>query len=219
MTANSGANGRLDAFVDAAFAFAVTLIVVGGAGVPGSYRELEAALTATPAYAIGFALVAMFWHAHVRWRRFGGGEGNLPVLLSLLLVFLVLIYVYPLRVMALSMVAWLSEGPELRTTAAERGNLFALYGLGFAAMAATVAGLFATLPRKILPAETKAAVTGEIVIWSILAVSGLVSVTLALFPPTRLLAPWTYALLPIAIGLYVWRTDWTGEQAENEEEA
>jgi len=74
MTEISGGHGRLDAFVDAAFAFAVTLIVIGGAGVPRSYAELEAALTGGPAYAIGFALVAMFWHAHLRWRRLGGGE-------------------------------------------------------------------------------------------------------------------------------------------------
>lgn len=154
----------------------------------------------------------MFWHAHLRWRGYGGGSGLVPVLLSLLLVFLVLVYVYPLRLMALAMIAWLGGGVELRTSAEERGQLFALYGLGFAAMAATVAALFRTsLKRPLLPAA-RAGVTGEIAIWSMLAVSGLVSALLASFAPTRFVSPWVYSLLPVAIGLYVWRKGWTGEK-------
>lgn len=45
----------------------------------------------------------------------------------------------------------------------------------------------------------------ELGIWLILAGSGLASALLAQFGPTVLVAPWTYALPPIAIGLFNWR--------------
>ena len=88
---------RLDAFTDAAFAFAVTLLVIGGSEPPTSVAMLRAAMAEVPAFAIGFAIIAMFWFAHVRWRHYRGEGGWLSMLLSVLLIFLVLIYVQPLR--------------------------------------------------------------------------------------------------------------------------
>ena len=61
---------RLDNFTDAAFAFAVTLLVIGGSEAPTSLAMLARAVAEVPAFAIGFAIIAMFWFAHVRWRRF-----------------------------------------------------------------------------------------------------------------------------------------------------
>src|SRR5690349_3614405 len=102
---------RLDAFVDAAFAFAVTLLVIGGGEPPGAYAELAAVMQRIPAFAVGFVLLGMFWHAHVRWRRLCGNGSFVAVLLSFALVFLVLVYVYPLRMMADSMVAYAARQP------------------------------------------------------------------------------------------------------------
>ena len=59
-----------------------------------------------PAFAFGFAIIAMFWFAHVRWRRLRGDGDWLSTLLTLLLVFLVLIYVQPLRGMAAAVGLW-----------------------------------------------------------------------------------------------------------------
>ena len=140
--------GRLDAFVDAAFAFAVTLLVIGGGDVPSSYTGLEQAVRNAPAFAIGFAFIAMFWHGHVRWRGYGTRAGGLPVLISLFLVFLVLVYVYPLRLMAISMVEFVSRDIRTVRTAGEAANLFTLYGIGFMAMRGTMAALFATTSRR-----------------------------------------------------------------------
>ena len=59
---------RLQAFVDAAFAFAVTLLVIAtGESIPRDSADLVAALKRVPAFAAGFALIAMFWYAHVQW--------------------------------------------------------------------------------------------------------------------------------------------------------
>jgi uncharacterized membrane protein len=191
---------RLDALIDAAFAFAVTLLVIGGGAVPTSYDELERAMRNAPAFAIGFAFVAMFWHGHVRWRAYRSRKGTVPVLLSLALIFLVLVYVYPLRLMSISLVEFVTRDIRTIRSAAEAANLFTLYGLGFMAMAGAMAALFATSLSEQTDLEGRRGVVGETVIWLILAASGALSALIAQFSPG--LAPWTYSLLPIATGLF-----------------
>jgi hypothetical protein len=202
---------RLDAFVDAAFAFAVTLLVVGVGSVPQSLAELKAALVNVPVFAVSFAMLAMFWAGHVRWRRLAGERGGLAVLLSLTLVFLVLVYVYPLRLMSLSVVQFFLGGGAGLLRLDDMASLFTLYGLGFVAMSAMMAALWVMALRMATecPAH-RASAFGEVVIWPMLAGAGLLSVMLAQFRDTAPLSPWPYALLPVAIGLFTWRHDWTG---------
>ena len=88
---------RLEAFVDAAFAFAVTLLVISIDAIPDSREALVVALKAVPSFAACFAMIAMFWAAHARWSRRYGFDDAASTTLSLLLVFVVLVYVYPLR--------------------------------------------------------------------------------------------------------------------------
>jgi uncharacterized membrane protein len=199
---------RLDAFVDAAFAFAVTLLVIGGGEPPRQFAELEAVMWRIPAFAVGFALIGMFWHAHVRWRRLCGNDGVPAVLLSFALVFLVLVYVYPLRMMADSMVGYFA-GRAGALGYVDLPGLFTLYGLGFAGMSALVAVLFYSgLRRSELAPADRPVVRGEIGIWLILAGSGVLSVLLAQFDATVPFAPWVYSLLPVAIGVFAWRHRW-----------
>ena len=201
---------RLDAFVDAAFAFAVTLLVIGGGEPPRLYAELQAVMQRVPAFIVGFALIGMFWHAHVRWRRLCGDAGVAGVLLSFALVFLVLVYVYPLRMMADSMVNYFggrAGGGSL--SFAELPGLFTMYGLGFACMAGLVAALFFSGLRSAQVADaSRPIVRGELGVWLILAGSGLLSVLMSQFDATVRFAPWVYALLPVAIGLFAWRHQW-----------
>jgi hypothetical protein len=199
---------RLDAFVDAAFAFAVTLLVIGGGEPPQAYAELQAVMWRIPAFVVGFALIGMFWHAHVRWRRTCHDAGVAGVLLSFALVFLVLVYVYPLRMMADSMVAYFAGRPG-GMSRADLPGLFTLYGLGFAGMSGLVAALFATGLKQAEPGKLPV-VRGELGVWLILTSSGVLSVFLAQFDATVPFAPWVYALLPVAVGVYNWRHDWHG---------
>lgn len=60
--------GRSDVFVDGAFAFILTLLLIGGESVPGSTGKLLA-LGGIPAFAACFFQIVFFWHGHVRWRR------------------------------------------------------------------------------------------------------------------------------------------------------
>lgn len=101
---------RLEAFVDAAFAFAVTLLVISFDAIPSNAEELIAAFKAIPAFAASFAMVAMFWYAHNVWSRRYGLDDGISIWLSLLLVFLVLVYVFPLRLVFASGFSWISGG-------------------------------------------------------------------------------------------------------------
>jgi hypothetical protein len=203
---------RLDNFTDAAFAFALTLLVIGGSAAPTSYAMLAAAVADVPAFAIGFAIIAMFWISHVRWRAFRGDGDWISVLLTILLVFLVLIYVQPLRAMARSFSTFLGgSGTPFKGSV---GDLFLIYGAGFVAMAATTATLFFEARRNpALDAGNRGVARGEGCIWLILAGTGLVSIALASAEATEDIAPLAYATLPITIGLFTWRYDWEGKKA------
>lgn len=198
---------RLDNFTDAAFAFAVTLLVIGGSEAPTTAAMLNAAMAEVPAFAIGFAVIAMFWTAHVRWRGFRGDGDWRSILLSILLVFLVLIYVQPLRAMARSLSTYL--GGAGTPFSGHVVDLFLVYGAGFVAMAATMAALFVDAQRNPgLDVRTRRAVKGEVWIWLILIGTGLVSIAMTRFGGVARFAPMVYATLPLSIGLFVWR--WFG---------
>jgi uncharacterized membrane protein len=204
--------GRLDNFTDAAFAFAVSLLVIGGAGAPADINALLSALGDIPAFAFGFAIVVMFWFAHVRWRRLRGEGDWRSLCLTLLLVFLVLIYIQPLRAMAAATAIFFTgQGGGFRGNVA---SLFAVYGTGFVLMTLTLAALFADARRNPdLDPASRAEAKGEVGIWLILAATGIVSVLLSL---TRFgaFAAFAYSTLPVTIGLFVRRHDWTGRAAQ-----
>ena len=68
---------RVEAFVDGAFAFALTLLAISGDHIPTSIDELIVALKGLPAYAASFALVVKVWSSHVQWSRtFGLDDGT-----------------------------------------------------------------------------------------------------------------------------------------------
>jgi len=195
---------RLDNFTDAAFAFAVTLLVIGGSDPPSDYAMLSAAVAEVPAFAIGFAIITMFWFGHVRWRGYRGQGDALSVFLTVLLVFLVLIYVQPLRAMARSFSSFL--GGSGTPFVGDTGDLFFIYGLGFVAMAATMTALFReALRNPELSRLDRYALHGEIVIWLILVTTGVISLVLASFDATGDFAPLIYATLGFSIPLFTWR--------------
>jgi uncharacterized membrane protein len=207
----AGVTDRLDGFTDAAFAFALTLLVIGRSGVPENFEDLAAAMAEVPAFAIGFAIIGMFWFTHVRWRRYRGEGDWLSVLLTFALIFLVLIYVRPLQAVALSLSAVLgAPGLSFR---GDVGALFTIYGAGFAAMSAVVMGLFAEARRNPeLGAGERRQLRGEILTWAILTATGLLSMLLSLSEATERLSPWPYATLPLTIGLFAALYDWDGRK-------
>jgi uncharacterized membrane protein len=83
---------RLEAFSDAVFAFALTLLVVS-LEVPKTFGELMATMRGFVAFGVCFALLAMIWnHHYVYSRRFGLQDG-LVRFLTCAMLFVVLLYV------------------------------------------------------------------------------------------------------------------------------
>jgi uncharacterized membrane protein len=203
---------RLDNFTDAAFAFAVTLMVIGGAGTPTDFGQLARALGDIPAFAFGFALITLFWFAHVSWRALRGEGDGLSTLLTLILVFLVLIYVQPLRAMTAALsIYFTGSGGGF---GGSLGGLFAVYGVGFTAMALTVSALFHDALRNPgLDAAGRASAKGQRGIWLIQASTGIVSIIVSA-TPLRAFAGWVYASLGITVPLFAARYDWTGTKGK-----
>lgn len=134
---------RLEAFSDAVFGFALTLLVVA-LEVPDSFEDLTAAMRGFVAFAASFAVLYWIWYEHQRFfRRHPIADGR-TILLNALLLFVVLFYVYPLKFMFtfLSALFFGMGGDGMRVTLSESRTLMVIYGLGFAAVFAIFALMY-----------------------------------------------------------------------------
>jgi uncharacterized membrane protein len=87
---------RLEAFCDVVFGFAITLLVVS-LEVPHTYAELMVDMRGFLPFAACFAQLALIWRTHYKFSRRYGLEDPYTVFLNVVLLFLVLFYVYPLK--------------------------------------------------------------------------------------------------------------------------
>lgn len=183
---------RLETFVDAAFAFAVTLLVISSSGIPTSAAELTRALAGVPAFAASFLLVALIWRAHEVWsRRYGLCDGRRGYQLSLLLVFFVLVFVYPLKMLFASLFAWMTRGmlPSAFVIRSweDLRLVFAVYGAAYATLSWTLAALYGEAWRRRdeleLGAIERATTRGALLSWRVHAATAGVSALLALVMP------------------------------------
>ncbi|HEY8009674.1 MAG TPA: TMEM175 family protein [Rudaea sp.] len=138
---------RLEGFVDAAFAFAVTLVVISFGHMPQSVSEMLQALRGLPTFAACFALIARIWLSHRNWSRHYDIDDTTTTVLSLILVFFVLVYVYPLRLLFALMFAsvsngWLVDQPVDLHSYFELRAAFVVFGLGYAAIWIVLALLY-----------------------------------------------------------------------------
>jgi hypothetical protein len=123
---------RLEAFSDAVFAFALTLLVVS-LDVPTSYDELVRLMAGFVPFAASFALLVWIWYEHNVFFRKYGLQDPWTVFLNGALLFVVLFYVYPLKFLftaAFSFFVPLLD-LRLRITPPQLARIFAIYGLGF----------------------------------------------------------------------------------------
>lgn len=87
---------RLEAFSDAVFAFAITLLVVS-LEAPKNIHELTDMMRKSGPFAFTFVMVIWIWWQHNQFFRRYGLQDAWTATLNAVLLFVVLVYVYPLR--------------------------------------------------------------------------------------------------------------------------
>lgn len=218
-SAAPAASARIEAFSDAVFAFAATLLVVS-LEVPGTVVELERVLLGFVPFTLSFGALVLLWSVHrAFFRRFPLGDRT-TVALNSCLLFVVLFYVYPLKFLAQG-IATMFFGSTVGgggriDSFTELAKLFAWYGAGFAALFLLVAALYRHGARRAPalglgePARREALFLARH--YAIFVGVGLLSVLLAVTGlGVRIALPgWIYGLLGPLCGLH---GAWSGRRA------
>ncbi len=206
---------RTETFTDAAFAFALTLLVVSIDSVPSSYEELWIAIQGIPAFGLSCALLFLFWYGHWNWSRRYGLEDFPSIVLSFVLVFVMLCYVYPMKYVTSIFVAWITDrklevGASINSID-ELYGIFTMYSIGFVALSLVVLLLYlhawAVRDSLELNAVERHQTRTDIGSWIILSSVGVLAILMGVFAPRHpMTVPgWAYMLLAIlmpAWGIY-----------------
>jgi uncharacterized membrane protein len=194
---------RLEAFSDTVFAFALTLLVVG-LEVPRDYEKLMALMMGFPAFACCFALLVWIWSEHNTFFRRFGMQDAYTVVLNAILLFVVLLYVYPLKFMFDSLFSGVllkrADAPEPMQPY-QLANASAIYAVGFMCVFIVFALLYrhayrcrSALELSALEAfDAKSAIGHHLVSTTV----GLISLLIAAVGPLRFspIAPTAFCLM------------------------
>ena len=201
---------RLETFIDAAFAFAITMLVIAANQVPDDIVSLLAAFRNVPTFICSIAVLGIFWRGHWLWSRRYGLEDGVSILISWVLIVTILIFVYPLKAIFGAMWYFLSSGQigqpfSLHTTETQARTIFAVYALGLIAIAAEVLLLnfrawHLRAPLR-LNVREQLMTRGELTGWSIPVSVGIVSLILSFVLPIEQIAwcGWVYFLMAILV--------------------
>lgn len=132
---------RLEGLTDAMFGFAVTLLIVS-LEPPTSFDQLFNLILSFPAFALTFLLMMFIWFWHYRFFRQFGLNNNRIIIANAVLMFVVLLFVFPLKFIATIVIDYVVLegwfGFDMPNTLA-MGNgqypvLHSIYAAGFAAV-------------------------------------------------------------------------------------
>src|SRR5438034_1757505 len=133
---------RLETFIDAAFAFAITMLVIAAQQIPDDIETLLTAFKNVPVFVASIIVLGIFWRGHWLWSRRYGLEDGISIFISWAMIATILIYMYPLKAIFSSMWFLLSNGrlghafgPHADSQARA---LFAIFALGLTAIALEV---------------------------------------------------------------------------------
>lgn len=145
---------RIETFSDTAFALAITLLVLSSS-VPETFTELKESMQSILPFGICISLIAVIWYQHYVFFIRYGLQNARTVILNIILLFLILVYVYPLKFLARFLVAYYSTlfTGEWEVLQSAFGDLFieagsnlnylmVMYGLGVACIFFTLAALY-----------------------------------------------------------------------------
>jgi uncharacterized membrane protein len=126
---------RLETFSDAVFAFALTLLILS-VEVPKTFTELLELMKGALSFAASFSILFMIWYNQNTFFRRYGLQDQKTVFLNGALLFVSLIYVYPLKflsVLTLRGDAYGVGGPKTYMIKdSQTSLLMVIYGTGYA---------------------------------------------------------------------------------------
>src|SRR5467141_1446552 len=204
---------RLETFIDTAFAFAISMLVIAAQQIPDNIQTLLAAIKNVPTFICSIAVLGIFWRGHWLWSRRYGLEDSVSILISWGMIVTILIFIYPLKAIFGAMWYFLSNSQvgqpsSLHTTEAQARTIFAIYALGLIAISAEILllNLRAWQLREPLRlnARERFMTRGELSGWSIPVGVGLVSLILALTLPAEQIqwSGWVYFLMAIILRVH-----------------
>jgi uncharacterized membrane protein len=204
---------RLETFIDAAFAFAISMLVIAAQQIPDNIQALLAAFKNVPTFICSIAVLGIFWRGHWLWSRRYGLEDGVSILISWGMIVTILIFIYPLKAIFGAMWFLISNGQvghqfSLHTTESEARTIFAIYALGVIAISAEVWLLYLRAwqlrePLR-LNAREQLVTRGELTGWSIPVSVGIVSLVFALTLPAEQIqwSGWVYLSMIILVPLH-----------------
>ena len=202
---------RLETFIDAAFAFAITMLVIAGNQIPDDIETLLGAFKNVPAFVASVVVLGIFWRGHWLWSRRYGLEDGTSIFISWAMIVTMLIYIYPLKAIFSAMWFLISGGRVGHTLGAHSGSqvraLFTLFALGFVAIVLEMVllNLRAWQLREPLRlnARERAMTFHELTGWSIPVAVGIVSLGLAVSLPRDHIewSGWIYFSMAILVPL------------------
>jgi len=126
---------RIEGFSDAVFALAATLMVVS-LDTPENFMLLEDKLIGLVGFGISFAALVLIWLVHYNFFRRASYIDNVVIMFNMILLFVILYFVFPLKTMINSWFENIGLTPETMV------DLFEMYGLGFCLIFACYAGMY-----------------------------------------------------------------------------
>ena len=204
---------RLETFIDAAFAFAISMLVIAGSNLPDDIDALLGAFRNVPTFICSIAVLGIYWRGHWLWSRRYGLEDGVSILISWALIVTILIFIYPLKAIFGAMWSYLSEGAighqfSLHTTEAQARMIFAIYALGLIGISAEILLLYLRAwylrePLR-LNAREQLMTRNELSGWSIPVGVGILSLVLSLVLPISQIAwcGWVYLIMAILLRVH-----------------
>ena len=203
---------RLETFIDAAFAFSITMMVISVDRVPDNATELLAAFRNVPAFIASITVLGIFWRGHWLWSRRYGLEDGVSIFISWAMLVTILIYIYPLKIIFGGMWYMLSGAevgqPISIQSMAQARALFGVFAVGFTAIAVEILllNLRAYYLRDALRLNEVERVTAraELTGWCIPVSVGIVSLILALALPAATIdwSGWVYFSMIFLVPLH-----------------
>jgi uncharacterized membrane protein len=208
---------RIESLSDGVFAFAVTLLIVS-TEVPKTFDEFILKLRDFVPFAACFVQLMSVWYLHYTFYRRYNLQDMKSMVLTMTLLFLVLLYTYPLKFVYLSW--WLSmisqqEVQTMFSSPEQIRQMFEIYALGFIAVFA----IFVLMYDHAYRSRLKLGLT-ELEIWDTLHVRremllfcevGILSLILAMTLPVEIvfLSAVSFSLLGVVTSIH---GGWSGKR-------